>query len=77
VDVTLTRLSATLDESTDRANQITASASQEAAGVQQIALAMSSVSEGGGASTAVARQLEDALLDVNRVMEDLRRFVAG
>jgi methyl-accepting chemotaxis protein len=77
VDVTLTRLSATLDESTDRANQITASASQEAAGVQQIALAMSSVSESGRANAAAARQLEDALRGVNHVTEDLRRFVAG
>jgi methyl-accepting chemotaxis protein len=73
----LIRLSATLDESTDRANQIAATAAQEAAGVRQIAEAMTSMLEGGNASAASARQLERAAADVNHVTEDLRRFVAG
>jgi len=73
----LMRLSATLSDSTDRATQIAATAAQEAAGVRQIARAMTSVSEGGSASAATARQLEQAATDVNHVTEDLRRFVAG
>ena len=76
-NLALTRLSVTLDESTDRANQIAATAAQEAAGVRQIAEAMTSVSEGGSASAAAARQLEEAVETVNHVTEDLRRFVAG
>lgn len=73
----LVRLSSTLEESTDRANQIAATAAQEAAGVRQIAEAMNSVAEGGAASAAAARQLEQAIQNVNHVTEDLRRFVAG
>jgi methyl-accepting chemotaxis protein len=73
----LIRLSATLDESTDRANQIAAAAAQEAAGIRQIAEAMTSVLQGGNASAASARQLEQAAASVNYVSEDLRRFVAG
>jgi methyl-accepting chemotaxis protein len=66
-----------LDESTDRANQIAAAAAQEAAGIRQIAEAMTSVLQGGNASAASARQLEQAAASVNYVSEDLRRFVAG
>jgi methyl-accepting chemotaxis protein len=77
VDATLVRLSSTLDENTDRANQISASASQEAAGVQQIVLAMSSVAEGGRANAQAARQLEDALRTVNEATAQLRGFVIG
>ena len=73
----LTRLSSTLEESTDRASQIAATAAQEAAGVRQIAEAMTSVSEGGSANAEAARQLEQAVETVNHVTEDLRRFVAG
>lgn len=73
----LVRLSGTLEESTDRANQIAATAAQEAAGVRLIADAMVSVAEGGVASAAAARQLEQAVETVNHVTEELRRFVAG
>jgi|SRR3954468_10040079 methyl-accepting chemotaxis protein len=77
VDATLARLAATLEESTDRSNQIAATAAQEAAGVAQIAMAMSNVADGGASSAAAARQLEDAIRSVNHVTEDLQRFVAG
>ena len=76
-NATFTRLSATLEESTDKANQIAATAAQEAAGVRQIAEAMTSVMEGGNASAAAARQLEQAVLSMNHITEDLQRFVAG
>jgi methyl-accepting chemotaxis protein len=77
VDQALNRLTATLDESTERSNQIAATAAQEAAGVQQIADAMHSVSEGGNGSAAAARQLEEAIRSVALVTDELERFVTG
>ena len=77
VDAALARLAATLEESTERTDQIAATAAQEAAGVLQIAQAMTNVTEGGQANAAAARQLEDAIRGMNHVSEDLRRFVTG
>ncbi len=76
-NVALERLASTLDESTEHARLIAATAAQEAAGVKQIAQAMTSVAEGGQASAEAARQLEEAVETVDRVASELRRFVSG
>lgn len=70
-------LTTVLAESSDKARQIEAATAQQAAGVQQIGMAMSTVAEGGRRMETGARQLEGASEALVRLAGALRQFLFG
>jgi len=66
-----------LEDTADQARQISATVSQQAAGIKQIAGAMATVAEGGRSSAGAAKQLETAAAELNSISDKARRFVAG
>jgi methyl-accepting chemotaxis protein len=73
----ITRLSKVLDETTDKARGIAGATQQQAAGIQQITDAMTSVAEGAQSSAATARQIEQAVHDLEKLATEVRTFVNG
>jgi methyl-accepting chemotaxis protein len=73
----IAELQGVLEESADSARQISAAASQQAAGIQQISGAMATVAEGGRNSAEAAHQLESAVGSLRSVGDGLDRFING
>lgn len=66
-----------LEESSDRARHISASSNQQAAGIRQIADAMSNMSLASQSIASAAHQLESAISDLELVAKQARKYVAG
>jgi len=70
-------LALVLEESVDRARQISATATQQAAGIRQISEAMTAVAESGRNSAAAAKQLESASAGLQDVAGAIKQYVTG
>lgn len=75
--VTVQDLATVLDESVDRARQISATATQQATGIRQISDAMAAVAEGGRSSAAAAKQLEEAAANLQGTAGRIKKFIIG
>jgi methyl-accepting chemotaxis protein len=71
------RLATILDENADRARHIVGSSSEQAAGVEQIAGAMESVSQASSHSSDGARDLERSAVALSELSTDLERLISG
>jgi methyl-accepting chemotaxis protein len=70
-------LTAVLEESSQKATQISGASSQQAAGIKQISEAMMSVAQGGQDTAASAKQLEMAVEGLSDIGRQLREMVSG
>jgi methyl-accepting chemotaxis protein len=71
----MSQLAAVLENSSNRARQITGAAAQQAAGIRQISDAMGNVVQGGKETAEGARQLEGAVADLNALAQQLESMV--
>jgi len=70
-------LAAVLDETLDRARQISATTAQQTAGISQISEAMSSVAESGRHSAAASKQLEEASAGLQNTAVKIKGYILG
>lgn len=73
---TITDLARTLEDSADRVRQIAGTATQQAAGIQQISEAVGALARAGKESAAGAGNLERAAADIRNLSETLRSTAA-
>lgn len=74
---TINQLSGMLSSAADTAQQISASAHQQANGMDQINLAMQQVDQATQQTVTAAQQLERAARDLNALAEELRELLDG
>lgn len=77
IEMIIRELSTVLEGNADSAQQISATTTQQTAGIQQISEAIKNVSQGGKDTAEAARQLESAVSTLNQVVGDLKVFVSG
>jgi methyl-accepting chemotaxis protein len=73
----INRLSHVLDETTDKAKGITSATQQQAAGIQQISDAMTSIAQGAQEAAAAGRQIEGAVHALEELSITVRNWVTG
>ena len=71
----ITGLALVLEETTDRARQISGSAVQQAAGIKQISDAMTNLAQGGHDTAAAAAQIRDATEQLSQISGRLSKLI--
>jgi len=66
-----------LGTSVDNARQISATVGQQSAGIEQISEALTNVAEGGQASAAATKQVEQAVLSLRETANALQTYISG
>ncbi len=77
VHVTINQLAGVLDETADRARQISGAAVQQTTGIEQISDAMLSVDQGGQDTAKASQDLELAVQSLGGLGKSLAFFVTG
>jgi methyl-accepting chemotaxis protein len=77
VDKAMNRLATVLDETSDKARQISGAVIQQFAGVKQISEAMVSMAQGGQEIATTSKQLEQSVDNLTNVGIALKKFTAG
>lgn len=74
---TIHYLSKVLDETSNKARQISGSAMQQSSGIKQISEIMISVAKGGQDTAAASHQLQQSAENLRRIGTDLSTFIMG
>ena len=76
-DDVIASLGGVLQETSDKARQISGAAVQQAAGIKQISDALNNLNQGGQDTAAASKQIERAIADLNTVSQELFELVTG
>ena len=76
-DDVIAALGAVLQETSDKARQISGAAVQQAAGIKQISDAMNNISQGSMDTAAASSQIQRAVNELNAVSEEIVNLVGG
>lgn len=77
VDKAMGRLATVLDETSDKARQISGAVVQQFAGVKQISEAMGSIAQGGQEIATTSKQIEQSVDNLTKIANGLKIFTTG
>ncbi len=76
-DSVITELGSVLQETTDKAHQISSASIQQAAGIKQISDAMVNLIQSGQHTATTSRQIKEAALELSKVTDQLTLLIHG